>query len=166
MAPANYVAYTAPINPAGASVQLTLDHIWPLLERKIRAAEDFVGGTIASTDVLSRSTTAAGQPVTVREIVFHVGNRRVREECVEYWPMKVEFRQPDGTKVQNIISTGAAGELYMTYAFEWIHPELEGDEPALAAKLVQETATARISVESTLVAMRQMVADGRWKETA
>ncbi|KAJ9133326.1 hypothetical protein NKR23_g10834 [Pleurostoma richardsiae] len=165
MVAANYVAFTAPINPPSASPQLTIENIWPLLQRKIRRAEDFVGAAIRSTDVISQSSTPAGQPVTVREVVFHEGDRRVREECVEFWPMKVEFHQPDGSKVQNIISEGAGGELYMTYTFEWLHPELEGNQSALVEKQAKEKAMAKTAVESTIVAMREMVKDGRWKET-
>jgi hypothetical protein len=165
MVAANYVAYTAPINPPEASPQLTVEHIWPLLQRKIRQAEEFVAGAIASTDVLSTSTTSIGLPITSREVLFRVDCRRVHEDCIEYKPMKVEFHQPDGSKVQNIVSEGVSGELYMTYTFEWLHPELEGDEAALQKKLAQEKAMAKMAVEGTITAMREMVVDGRWKQT-
>jgi len=166
MVAVNHIAYTARINPTSASPQLTIEHIWPLLQRKIRVAQDFVGAAITSTEVLSTSTTSSGLPLTCREVVFRAGGRRVREECIEYQPVKVEFRQPDGSKVQNIVSEGADGELYLTFSFEWMHPELEGDEDALQEKLKQEKGLAKMAVESTIKAMREMVADGRWKETA
>ncbi|KAK1763410.1 hypothetical protein QBC33DRAFT_550064 [Phialemonium atrogriseum] len=165
MVAANHIAYTAPINPSSAPIKLTLEHIWPLLQRKIRHGQDFVGAAITTTKVLSTSTTPSGLPLTVREVVFREGARRVREECIEYEPVKVEFHQPDGSKVQNIVSEGQDGELYMTYTFEWMHAELEGDDIALQQKREQEKRMARMAVENTLKVMREMVADGRWKET-
>lgn len=164
MVAANYIAYTAPINPPTAETKLSIEHIWPLLQRKIRRAEDFVGVAIKSTDVISRSTTPAGQAVTTREVIFREGNRRVREECIEFKPMKVEFGQPDGSKIQNIISEDADGALYMTYTFEWLHPELEGNDAGLGEKRQKEKNMAKIAVENTIVAMREMVNDGRWRE--
>ena len=164
MVSANHIAYTAAINPPGAHPILTREHIWQLHRRKIHCGQDFVPAAISSTRVLSTSTTAAGHPTTVREVIFREGDRRVREECVEYKPMKVEFLQGDGSKVQNILSEGAGGELYMTFTFEWLHPELAGDAAALEERAVKERKMAQMSVEGTIKAMREMVADGRWKE--
>lgn len=161
---ANYVAFTAPINPPSAEPQLTLEQVWALLRRKIRLAEDFVPVAIASTRVVSESTDTHGRPVTTREVTFHEGNRRVEEVVTTFYPMKVEFRQPDGSQVMNIVSKGARGELYMTYTFEWLHADL--GEAALAERRVKEEAGAQKAVEGTIGAMREMVADGRWKETA
>ncbi|OAP62375.1 hypothetical protein AYL99_04578 [Fonsecaea erecta] len=166
MTPSNNLAYTAPINPPSASPKLTISQIWQGLERKIRAGQDFVGGAILSTDVVSESTDSEGRPVTVREIVFRDGNRRVKETCVAFEAMKVEFHQPDGSKVQNIISQGAGAEcedLYMTYTFEWLHPECEGDIKALEEKRQKETKIAKMAVEETIRVMREMVKDGRIK---
>lgn len=165
MVTANHIAYTALINPAGATPVLTREHIWPLLRRKIHRAQEFVGGAITSTTVLSTNTTSTtGHPVTVREVTFAEGDLRPREECVEYEPMKVEFRQQNGSKVENIVSEGSGGELYMTYTFEWLHPELENDSKALAERKEKEKKMAALAVESTIRVMREMVADGRWKE--
>jgi len=166
MATSNNVAYTAAINPPSATTKLELQHIWPLLQRKIRRAQDFVGAAITATEVLEVKTTDDGHRVTSREVVFREGNRRVHEDCVEYEPMRVEFRQPDGSRIQNIVSEGAGGELYMTYAFEWRHPELAGDAAALAEKLAKEKKMAQVAVEETLKAMRAFVAAGTWEEDA
>lgn len=157
--PANYIAYTAAINPPSATPALTYAQVWAGLEKKIRAGQDFVGGAIVSTDVISESTTEHGQPVTVREVVFREGDRRVEERCIAFEPMKVEFHQKDGSKVQNVISEGAEGELYMTYAFEWLHPEL--DAQGLEARKAQEWKMAKMAVEKTIEVMRAMVVDGR-----
>ncbi|RMD43914.1 hypothetical protein DV735_g1179, partial [Chaetothyriales sp. CBS 134920] len=169
MPPANHVAYTAPINPAGADPILTRSEIWAGLERKIRAAEEFVGGAITSTDVIKEyRDEKTGLPVTVREVVFaNAEMGRVTETCIAFYPMKVEFHQNNGSKVQNIISQGAGGskDLYMTYTFEWQHPELEGKgEATLQEKKVQEEKTAQVAVESTIKVMREMVRDGRIKK--
>lgn len=161
--PANYVAFTAPIN-SSSDPQLTLEQVWALLRRKIRLAEDFVPVAIASTEVVSESSDEQGRPVTTRVVTFREGNRRVEEVVTTFYPMKVEFRQPDGSRVMNIVSKGANGELFMTYTFEWLHAGL--DEAALAAKREKEEAGSKMAVEGTIKAMREMVADGRWKETA
>lgn len=164
MTAANYVAYTAPINPPSAETQLSLEQVWALLRRKVTHAEDFVGGAILATEVLSTSEDEHGRPVTTRAVTFREGNRRVEEAVTAFHPIKVEFRQPDGSKVCNIVSEGGGGELYMTYTFEWMHPGL--DARALGEKRTAEEAMARLAVESTIRAMRVMVVDGRWRETA
>ena len=161
LTPSNNLAYTAPINPPSVTPVLTIEQIWKGLQLKIRAGQDFVGATIVATDVISTSTTEHGHPVTVREVVFRDGNRRVRETCIAFEPMKVEFHQPDGSKVQNVISQGSQGELYMTYTFEWLHPEFEGDAAALAARREAEEKIAKMAVEMTIKVMREMVQDGR-----
>lgn len=168
MTPANYVAYTAPINPPSATTQLSEEHVWALLRRKVRCAQDFVPAAIEATEVEDKSTDKHGRPVTTRIVTFREGfrggDRRVKEVVTTFFPMKVDFLQPDGSQVQNIISKGADGELYMTYTFEWLHADL--DEAALAEKRRHEAGGSKMAVEGTLKAMREMVADGRWKEDA
>lgn len=168
MTPANYVAYTAPINPPSATTEVTLEQVWALLRRKIRAAQDFVPAAIEATEVVKQSTDKHGRPVTTRIVTFREGfrkgDRNVEEVVTTFYPMKVDFRQPDGSQVQNIISRGTGGELYMTYTFEWLHPEL--DEAALEEKRKQEEAGSKMAVEGTLKAMREFVENGRWKEDA
>lgn len=159
--PANNIAYTAPINPPSATPILSYEQIWKGLQLKIRAGQDFVGGAIVGTDVISTSESQHGHPITVREVVFREGGRRVQETCIAYEPMKVEFHQPDGSKVQNIISEGAQGELYMTYTFEWLHPELDAE--GLAKRKEQEWKIGKMAVEKTIEVMRAMVEDGRIK---
>ena len=163
---ANYVAFTAPINPVNASPVLTRSQIWAGLEIKIGSGETFVGGAIESTTVLKKYTTEkTNLPVTEREVLFRADQRRVHETCIAYEPMKVEFHQPDGSRVMNVVSQGAGGEtdLYMTYTFEWLHPELEGDEEGLRKKKAGEEAMAQKAVESTIQVMRELVQNGRIK---
>ncbi len=162
--PSNNLAYTAPINPPSAEPKLTIPQIWRGLELKIRAGQDFVGGAILSTDVITESQDEQGRPVTVREIIFRDGNRRVRETCIAFEPMKVEFHQPNGSKVQNVVSQGAGTEgedLYMTYSFEWLLPG--SDEKDLQEKKPGQIKMAKMAVEETIRVMREMVKDGRIK---
>ncbi|KIV77983.1 hypothetical protein PV11_09754 [Exophiala sideris] len=163
MPSANNIAFTAPINPPGATPVLTYAQIWQGLEKKVRAGQDFVGGAITSTDVISTSKTKHGNHVTVREVVFRDGDRRVREECIAFPPMKVEFHQPNGSTVQNVVSEDAEGNLFMTYTFEWLHPELEGDEAGLAAAKDKEFNVAKMAVNKSIETIREMVKDGRIK---
>lgn len=69
---------------------LTLPQIWAGLQRKVRHAEEFVGGAIKSTDVISVGKDSHGREVITREVVFSEGDRRVKEVCTLYEPMKVE----------------------------------------------------------------------------
>jgi len=165
MTAANYVAFTAPINPSGVTPVLTLQQIWTALQHKIVAAEKFVGGAILSTDVLSKSTDSVGRVVTEREVVFREGNRRVHESCTEFPQMKVEFRQPDGSTIMNIVSEDARGseegDLFMTYAFEWLHPG--ASEKELDEKRIKEKRIAAMAVESTIKVIREMVVNGQIK---
>ncbi|KAL2185787.1 DUF1857-domain-containing protein [Thermothelomyces heterothallicus CBS 203.75] len=45
--------------------------------------------------------------------------RVVREVCRLYAPCRIDFVQEDGSTVGNYVSRGPAGELMMTYVFEW-----------------------------------------------
>ncbi|KAL1854368.1 hypothetical protein VTK73DRAFT_8764 [Phialemonium thermophilum] len=157
MAPsANNVAYTALINPAGSSPVLTRAQIWKALLLKIRSAETFVPGAIQSTVVLSESVDPVSRnPVTEREVVFREGQRKVKEIVTAYEDCRVVFDQPDGSTVSNIVSEGADGELYLTYVFEWRHAGLSPEELAKARE--KERHMAKMAVEGTITAMRELV---------
>lgn len=45
------------------------------------------------------------------------------ETCREYAPNRIHFTVDDGSEVQNVISLGQDGDLYLTYSFSW---KLEG----------------------------------------
>ena len=163
MPAANYVAFTAPINPSGASPVLTRSQVWSCLKVKITSGETFVGAAISNTSVLKTGTTEGGQKYTDREVTFREGNRKVKEHCIAFPQMKVEFHQPDGSRVMNIVSQGAGGEedLYMTYTFEWLLPDLEGDDKALAEKRVQQQKMSQSAVEGTITIMRKLISEGK-----
>ncbi|UKZ74693.1 hypothetical protein TrVFT333_002363 [Trichoderma virens FT-333] len=156
----NNIAFTAPINPVGASPVLKREQIWAGLLLKIRSAETFVPQAIQSTTVISESTDAStGNPATVREVVFRNDQRKVIETVTAYEPSRVLFLQPDGSSVNNIVSEGADGELYMTYTFEWRHPGASKAE--LAALLEKEKTMSKLAVEGTITAMRELAKDGK-----
>ncbi|KAK8158740.1 hypothetical protein IWX90DRAFT_482159 [Phyllosticta citrichinensis] len=76
---------------------------------------------------------------------------------------KVDFQQPDGSTITNLISTGAGGQddLYLTYIFEWRHPELSADASDEIAKLqAKHDAMAKMAVEKSIESIRKMVAEG------
>jgi hypothetical protein len=161
MAPsANHIAFTAPINPSGATPILTRSQIWSGLRLKIRSAETFVPGGINSTVVLSEDVDPiSGNPVTVREVVFVEGQRKATERVTAYEDSRVEFVQEDGSTVQNVVSEDENGELYLTYIFEWRHPGVsEAELKALAEK---EKNLSKMAVIGTIAAMRKLVQEGK-----
>ena len=156
----NNIAFTAPINPSGALPALTRAQIWAGLQMKIRSAETFVPGGIQSTVVISEDINPnSGNPVTVREVVFVEGQRKVREHVTAYEDSRVVFVQPDGSTVQNVISEGENGELYMTYVFEWRHPG--ASEAEMATFSEKEKDMSKKAVNGTIAAMRKLVRDGK-----
>lgn len=86
-----HCAYTAPLNPPGASPVLSREQVWQGLQRKIRRAQDFVP-VITSTDVLEERD---GGNEVVRVAHFRAGGphgaaaKDVREVCKSFWPVKV-----------------------------------------------------------------------------
>lgn len=117
------IAYTAPINPAGAEPKLNQVQIWTGLERKVRHAQEFVA-IIVACDVVSEERTAKGYPSVTRDVTFKGADKPVREVCTHYAPSRVDFEQDNGSFISNIVSKGPDGELLMTYSFAWAHPDL------------------------------------------
>ncbi|CAG8139343.1 unnamed protein product [Penicillium salamii] len=158
--PTNNLAYTAPINPTGTSLRLHQNQIWTGLKLKIRSAETFVPNAISSTTVLSESTDPnTGNEITVREVVFVESQRKAQETVEAFEPSRVIFKQQDGSTISNIISEDAHGELFMTYTFEWRHPDVTDEEnPALLKK---EKKMSRMAVEGTIAVLRRLVDTGK-----
>ncbi|KAI5923872.1 hypothetical protein F4810DRAFT_152135 [Camillea tinctor] len=148
------LAYTAPINPAGATPPLTQDQVWAGLQLKIRRAQDFVP-VIGSCAVVSED---AG--TVVRDVRFADG-REVRETCVSYAPCRVVFEQPDGSTVTNVCGRGPDGELLLSYVFEWRHPEVT--EGSARARELEKThwTIAKMAVESSIKSIRWLVQEGK-----
>ncbi|KAE8441768.1 hypothetical protein EG329_004326 [Mollisiaceae sp. DMI_Dod_QoI] len=154
----NNVAFTAPINPPGATPVLTRAQVWACLLLKIRSAETFVPKAIQSTIVLSETTDDGGNPVTTREIVFLEDQRKVKEIVTAYEDCRVEFLQPDKSKVFNIVSEVSEGELCLTYVFEWRHGGASEEE--MRTFMEKEKKMSRVAVEGTITAMRELVVKG------
>ncbi|KAL9110321.1 MAG: hypothetical protein Q9227_005052 [Pyrenula ochraceoflavens] len=155
MSSSNYVAFTTPINPPGVSPRLSVEQVWLGLQRKFLAGQDFFPDLVSDTQILSKSTTKHGLPLTVIEATFKGDHAKMKETCIEYAPMKVELLQANGNKVENVISRDATGALYLTFAFEWLHHELTSDE------MRKDEQLAQLAVELTLEVMRKMARDGR-----
>ncbi|KAG0156424.1 hypothetical protein PDIDSM_3602 [Penicillium digitatum] len=156
MSSANNIAFTAPINPPGATPVIPPEQVWNGLLFKIRSAETFVPGAIQSTKVISDSIDPlTGNAVTVRDVLFRETQETVQETVTAFKPTRVEFEQPDGSKISNVISQGAGGELYMTYIFEWRHSGVS--EVELAALLEKEKKMSQMAVEGTIKVLRQLV---------
>ncbi|KAI2614898.1 DUF1857-domain-containing protein [Hypoxylon sp. NC1633] len=160
------LAYTAPINPAGAEPSLTLSQVWAGLERKVRRAQDFVP-IIEECNVLSEETAQdTGNLKVVREVRFvagsvHAKNGPVRETCVHFAPRRVDFQRLDGSTIANIVSRGPDGELLMTYSFELRFPGVE--EGSEEAKALEEKnwETSKMAVHGSIDTIRQLVKDGK-----
>lgn len=164
--PANFAAYTAPINPPSANPKLTLDQVWTLLRRKDTNAEEFVPVAIKATEVVSVEKDGLGRPVRTRIVTFVEGDKRVQELVTELYPMMLQFRRMDGSMVQNIVSQGPEGELYLTFTFELVRPTAGVSEAEVETMREKQQAGAKMAVEGTLKAMREMVLDGRWEKFA
>jgi hypothetical protein len=130
------LGYTAPINREGESPVLTIDQVWSGLQRKVRYAQEFVP-LIVGCEVLSEEKEQAGaaedgidvitRRVTFAEKAGPMSGRIVTEVCKLYAPCRVDFVQEDGSKITNCVTRGQSGEpgdLYLTYIFEWRHPNV------------------------------------------
>lgn len=79
----------------------------------------------------------------------------MQETVTAFEATRVEFAQPDGSKISNVISAGAGEELYMTYIFEWRHPDVSKEE--LAALYEKEKKMSQMAVEGTIKVLRELV---------
>ncbi|KAI0151675.1 DUF1857-domain-containing protein [Xylariaceae sp. FL1272] len=159
------VAYTAPINPSGASPTLTQAQVWEGLKIKVRKAQDFVSA-ITGCDVLGEETLPTGNLQITRTVQFasnatHGAGGSVKEVCVHYEPCRVVFNQEDGSTVTNVISKGPEGELLMSYVFEWRHPDVEAGSER--AKQLEEAhwKMAKVAVEGSIQTIRRLVGEGK-----
>ncbi|TKA81850.1 hypothetical protein B0A49_01080 [Cryomyces minteri] len=147
------LAYTAPINPTSASPVLTSPQLWAGLQRKIRHAQEFVPAIVSCT-VLDEQKEDNGSVTVTREVQFKEG----------YGPKEpVDFHQPDGSTISNIISDGPSGQpsdFSMTYTFQWLHPEIERGSKEKAEALAMRKKTAKMAVEKSIESIRRMVKEG------
>nr|XP_023873299.1 uncharacterized protein LOC111985883 [Quercus suber]POE84783.1 hypothetical protein CFP56_79001 [Quercus suber] len=156
-----YCAYTEKINPPGATPVLTKDQVWTGLQKKIRTPQDFLP-MIVGTDVVSESET---EVVRIAHFKGEDGKpgREMKEVCKSYYPTKVDFHQPNGAVIANIISDGESlteHDYNLTFTFEWRHPDMiEGGEEHKS--LVRTNVEmAKGAVHSSIGAVRNMAARG------
>ncbi|KAJ3580200.1 hypothetical protein NPX13_g361 [Xylaria arbuscula] len=158
------VAYTAPVNRAGATPTLTQAQVWEGLKLKVKRAQDFVP-VITGCEVLSEETLPTGELQVTREAIFAPVNgnpgRTVKEVCVHYEPCRVVFKQEDGSSVMNLISTRPDGGLLLSYVFEWRHPNVEAGSEKASQLEAAHWEMAKVAVESSLNTIRSMVAEGK-----
>ncbi|KAI0433811.1 hypothetical protein F5Y09DRAFT_30139 [Xylaria sp. FL1042] len=158
------VAYTAPINKAGATPTLTQSQVWQGLELKVKRAQDFVP-VIAGCQVLSEETLPSGDLQITREVQFAPNAsglaKTVKEVCVHYAPCRVVFQQEDGSSVMNLISTRPDGELLLSYVFEWRHPDVSAGSEKASQLEAAHWEMAKVAVESSIDTIRRLVAEGK-----
>ncbi|KAI1841572.1 hypothetical protein JX265_004698 [Neoarthrinium moseri] len=156
------IAYTAPINPAGAAPVLSQPQVWAGLERKVRRAQEFVP-VIKSCDVVSEKQTAKGL-VVVRDVQFTFAGPKgdvtpIREVCTHFAPCRIDFEQENGSFVSNIVSKGPDGELLMTYSFVWIDESLQEGSPEVEKVENEHWQRAKMAVEGSINTIRRLVKD-------
>ncbi|RGP77256.1 hypothetical protein FLONG3_4771 [Fusarium longipes] len=157
------LAYSAPINPPGASPVLTEAQVWKGLQRKVRKAHEFVA-PILKCEVLKEEETETGKRVT-RQVTFDRNVRGdadavVTEVVHEFAPNRVDFRQPDGSNIFNIVSVDQDGNLVMTYAFEWRHPEFDEDSEQVKELRQKYSKMAKVAVDGSIDTIRRFVKEG------
>ncbi|KAJ4055689.1 hypothetical protein NW756_003170 [Fusarium oxysporum] len=157
------LAYSAPINLSGASPILSEAQVWNGLKRRVRKAHEFVA-PILECEALSEEDTEAGTKVT-RQVTFDKEVRGsnetvVKEVVYEFAPTRVDFYQPDGSKIFNIVSVDQGGSLILTFAFEWWHPQVEAESEEAKQLREKYFKMAKGAVEGTINAIRKFVKQG------
>lgn len=77
---------------------------------------------------------------------------------------QIDFHQPNGSVISNIVSDGPSGEvedMYMTYTFSWLHPELKDGDPKIQEVTQRSKAMAKMAVEGSIDTVRRLVKEGR-----
>ena len=80
--------------------------------------------------------------------------------------MQVDFLQPNGATITNIIADGTSlnpTDLNLTFAYEWRHPEVEKGSDKEKELLEQHRNGGKMSVDKCLESIRRMVEDGSLK---
>ncbi|MCJ1236920.1 hypothetical protein MMC14_004904 [Varicellaria rhodocarpa] len=134
---------TLPVNPPSSTSisststpipTLTPEQLWTGLIRKCLRPEDFIPAILKS-EVLRQSESEI-----VRRVVFKKGEGPpgngdgdgwVEERIALEDGVSATFTLPNGSTIQNLISVGPSGELYLTFTYNWIYDDLElgsGDE--------------------------------------
>ncbi|RDW70379.1 hypothetical protein BP5796_08776 [Coleophoma crateriformis] len=154
------VAYTTAINPPSASPHLNPKQIWAGLQHKVRHAEEFVK-PIESCQVLKEEGNTVTRQVKFAPGYSNTGKQLATEVCTEYEGVKVNFLQEDGSMIQNIVSEGENGEMFLTYVFEWFRDDVKAGSEEEQKMKTQYAPMARTAVHGTLDTVRKMAQDGK-----
>lgn len=145
------LAYTAPINPSGATPVLSESQIWAGLKRKVRHAEEFVPVIVACEVLSEEGNTVVRQATFQSDSNPKETTKPVRETCIHLPPSRVDFKQEDGSNISNIVSKGPEGEFMMTYSFEWRHENIkEGSSEERETRVKYEKVSAAIALRAVL----------------
>lgn len=71
--------------------------------------------------------------------------------------IQTHFTLPNGSTVENIISVGPDGALYLTFTYEW---KVSDGESKTEKGREGYLAIAQSSVQATIVAMRRLAGEG------
>ena len=153
-------AFTAPINPPGATPVLTKAQVWAGLILKTHSAETFIPNAITGTNVISESEDASiGNIVLVREVLLRENQQKIKDGGTANKDARVDFVQPDRTFIGKIISEGAGGQIYLTYILERHHQGMSKEE--LDAFYAKEKIIAQHLVEGMVDIIRELVKEGK-----
>lgn len=70
------------------------------------------------------------------------------------------FKLPGGSTVQNILSAGPDGMLFLTFTYEWKFPGIRSGTSEARTAEYEHGRIARSSVQGTIRALRTMVGKG------
>jgi len=154
------LAYTAPINPSGATPVLSESQIWAGLKRKVRHAEEFVPVIVACEVLSEEGNTVVRQATFQSDSNPKETTKPVRETCIHLPPSRVDFKQEDGSNISNIVSKGPEGEFMMTYSFEWRHENIKEGSSEERETRVKYEKMAKMAVEGSIDTIRRLVQKG------
>ncbi|KAG6915710.1 hypothetical protein DXG01_010268 [Tephrocybe rancida] len=123
----NSFAVTRQINPAGATPVLTQAQVWKGLGINAREPKAFVP-IITSCEVVSdegnklvRKVSINGAPAVTERVELHgeaiVSESTLEQSCMLTNPQAYFELESTGTRVTNIVSYDATGELQLTFSF-------------------------------------------------
>ncbi|KAI9817565.1 MAG: hypothetical protein M1827_001177 [Pycnora praestabilis] len=152
---------TLPINPPSTTPILSTSQIWQGLVQKCRHPQDFLAA-MSDCEVIEENAQGLTRIVTFKEGMGPPAGK-VEEKIVFVEGLKADFHMQTGSKVSNIISQGPSSptELYLTFTWEWLHPEIEaGSEKEKEQKMMYQ-GTGGEAVASTIKSIREMVKEGK-----
>ncbi|TID26324.1 DUF1857-domain-containing protein [Venturia nashicola] len=174
-----YAAATAVVNPPGVEPFIGQNQLWEALELKRTQVQQLNKQPQRFLAVIDTCKVLEDRDDTIlREVKFKDGGgeftapiigKTIQERVTHRAPVSstsgagVEIFNVVGnaSRVLNIVSTGASpGELYLTFTFEWDHPEIERGSAEELTKQIQYQTSAPAGLAGTLVRIREMAKAG------